>query len=124
MCFKNVIAAEVAATVSSSPKHFAFSTSFADFQVVSRHAANMVLYMFSSPYCALVQAEGHKLECPTHGKLTVTEVAPDLVSTLYFTEVIDLFVQEFTVFLFMFTVYCLLFTVYCLLFTIYYLLFM
>ena len=30
MCFKNVIAAEVAATVSSSPKHFAFSTSFAD----------------------------------------------------------------------------------------------
>ena len=120
MCFKNVIAAEVAATMSSSPKHFAFSTSFADFEVVSRHAAKMVLYMFSSPYCALVQAEGQKLECPTHGKMTVTEVAPDLVSMYMECFIIqrniftDLFVQEFTVFSLMFTIYCLLFTVYCL----------
>ncbi len=37
------------------------------------------LYLFSSPYCACSLAEGRKLECPTHGTLTLEGVAPDLV---------------------------------------------
>ena len=130
LCFKNVIAAEVAATTGcNTSKDLEFSTSHADFEVISERATKMVLYMFSSPYCALVQAEGQKLECPTHGKLTVTEVAPDLVSKYmeYFIQrnvFMDLFVEKFTVlYCLLFTVYGLLFTVYGLMFTVYGLLF-
>ena len=38
------------------------------------------LYMFTSLYCCLATCRGEQLECPTHGKLNVEDVAPDLVS--------------------------------------------
>ena len=38
-----------------------------------------VFYMFSSPYCCRVIADGHlELECPAHGKLDINDIAPDL----------------------------------------------
>jgi hypothetical protein len=38
------------------------------------------LYMFSSLYCCLATCRREYLQCPTHGKLKVEDVAPDLVS--------------------------------------------
>ena len=36
-------------------------------------------YLFPSPYCALMVAERRDLECPLHGKMSVADIAPDLV---------------------------------------------
>lgn len=41
------------------------------------------LYMFTSLYCCMATCRGEQLECPTHGRLKVEDVAPDLVSVMY-----------------------------------------
>lgn len=41
---------------------------------------NKPFYVFSTPYCAYVLAEGKKLACPNHGAVKMEDVAPDLVS--------------------------------------------
>ena len=53
---------------------------------------NATFYMFSSPYCSRVVADGSlKLECPIHGTQTLADIAPDLAfsdfpSSLVFTD--------------------------------------
>ena len=38
-----------------------------------------IFYMFSSPYCCRAVADGNlDLECPYHGKLSVSDIAPDM----------------------------------------------
>ena len=41
--------------------------------------SNTRIYLFSSPYCARAVSEGLTLKCPTHGELSVTDIAPDIV---------------------------------------------
>ena len=43
------------------------------------NGSNENLYLFPSPYCALMVAERRDLECPLHGKISVANIAPDLV---------------------------------------------
>ena len=39
-----------------------------------------IFYMFTSPYCSRAVADGRlDIECPTHGKLSLNDIAPDLV---------------------------------------------
>ena len=46
----------------------------------SRPLQQAVFYMFTSPYCSRAVADGRlDVECPTHGKLSLNVVAPDLV---------------------------------------------
>ena len=46
----------------------------------TRPSQQSIFYMFTSPYCSRALADGMiDIECPTHGKLSVKDVAPDLV---------------------------------------------
>lgn len=77
-CYRVVQTAEVKATTTPlQRRHSTFSMSF---DVINRWSSVKTLYLFANTYCSLVAEEGGVLTCPNHGKLEVTEVAPDLVS--------------------------------------------
>jgi hypothetical protein len=46
----------------------------------SQPSQQAIFYMFTSPYCSRAVADGRlNVECPTHGKLSLNDIAPDLV---------------------------------------------
>ena len=43
-----------------------------------------IMYLFTSPFCVLAASKNELLTCPYHGSVPVSDIAPDLVSSLGF----------------------------------------